>query len=254
MTLGYTVKKGIFVLNDEGKYDKETKVHNTKQDTVISGDYTRIRTLSEKAQDMLERKRRKQEAKLNKSAQVNKEIKDNVIDFMKVRGKYHKKKNLPGQLNKKNPIVDDGKDIIFELHKEVIVDYGSYNLKSLVDYTLTTLDNILNSSKIPNIIKGAINTSLKTLIGAFSINSIGRWITFLKSIQKILTVAVDSSDAVKSFTERLNELVKVPENSYKDDHIINEIYTNAFSDMVKGYTIDKNKNTTYNINDILTIL
>ena len=70
MALGYTIKKGIFILNDEGKYDENITEKFSNDSNVMSGDYQRIRTLAEKANDMLIKKKKKQEVKRNKNAEV----------------------------------------------------------------------------------------------------------------------------------------------------------------------------------------
>lgn len=315
MALGYTIKKGIFILNDEGKYDENITEKFSNDSNVMSGDYQRIRTLSEKANDMLIKKKKKQEAKRNKNAEVYREIKDGAVNFTK--GKKHTidysqaigrkdyvgvinrepvftnkqvdysvakgrkdfvgivNPNLTtrkvdysvakgytdfvGQINKDKPQnkpVEDTIDIVFELHKEVVVDYGVYNLKELIDYTLNILDNILNSSSIPGPLKSAVNTSLKALVGVLSITSIGKWITFLTSLQKILGLVVNCSESVGKFVERLEGLSKVSENSYKDSETISKIYSNAFGDLSKNSINHKVgcTNANYTVENILNSL
>lgn len=263
MALGYTVKKGIFILNEEGQYDEIVKANFSKNDNVISGDYTKIRSLSEKAHDMLEKERRKREKRNNKNSEVYKEIKENidykgfrherVIDYSQAVGR----KDYFGHLNRETPKTpQENKDIVFELHKEVVVDYGSYNLKELVDFTLNILDNILNGSNIPSTLKCAVNNALQAIIHAFSINSISKWISFMMSVQKILGMVVDSSETIKTFVNRLSDLTKVSENSYKDCDTINEIYSNAFGDLLKWTTHNKSNNRykNFNVKDILNAI
>ena len=291
MTLGYNVKKGLLILNEEGTIENKVKkeFYNKPYDDAGDGDYHKIKSLSEKAHELLEKRKRKEIE--SKSVDVYKEISNKpivingekecltskndkyVIDYSEAKGRKdfvgvvnpnlttrkvdysvaRGRKDFVGQINKDKPQnkpVEDTDDIIFELHKEVVVDYGVYNLKELIDYTLNILDNILNSSSIPGPLKSAVNTSLKALVSVLSITSIGKWISFLTSLQKILGLVVNCSGSVGKFVERLEGLSKVSENSYKDSETISKIYSNAFGDLsensinrkvgyTNNYTVEK---------------
>ena len=291
MTLGYNVKKGLLILNEEGTIENKVKkeFYNKPYDDAGDGDYHKIKSLSEKAHELLEKRKRKEME--SKSVDVYNEISNKpivingekecltskndkyVIDYSEAKGRKdfvgvvnpnlttrkvdysvaRGRKDFVGQINKDKPQnkpVEDTDDIIFELHKEVVVDYGVYNLKELIDYTLNILDNILNSSSIPGPLKSAVNTSLKALVSVLSITSIGKWISFLTSLQKILGLVVNCSGSVGKFVERLEGLSKVSENSYKDSETISKIYSNAFGDLsensinhkvgyTNNYTVEK---------------
>lgn len=291
MTLGYNVKKGLLILNEEGTIENKVKkdFYNKPYDDAGDGDYHKIKSLSEKAHELLEKRKRKEIE--SKSVDVYKEISNKpivingekecltskndkyVIDYSEAKGRKdfvgivnpnlttrkvdysvaRGRKDFVGQFNKDKPQnkpVEDTDDIIFKLHKEVVVDHGVYNLKELIDYTLNILDNILNSSSIPGPLKSAVNTSLKALVSVLSITSIGKWISFLTSLQKILGLVVNCSGSVGKFVERLEGLSKVSENSYKDSETISKIYSNAFGDLsensinhkvgyTNNYTVEK---------------
>lgn len=264
MTLGYNVKKGLLILNEEGTIENKVKkeFYNKPYDDAGDGDYHKIKSLSEKAHELLEKRKRKEME--SKSVDVYKEISNKpivindekecltskndkyVIDYSEAKGR----KDFIGQ-----PIDDTDSDIVFQLHREVVVDSGMDNLKGIVDFTLNTLDNILNASSIPMPIKTAINTSLKTLVNVLSISSINKWISFLRSIQKILGVAVNCSDSIKSFVDRVGQLSGVSENCYRNSTSINSIYSNAFSDLSSKYsTIGKVKNNKYTMEEILNTI
>lgn len=291
MTLGYNVKKGLLILNEEGTIENKVKkdFYNKPYDDAGDGDYHKIKSLSEKAHELLEKRKRKEIE--SKSVDVYKEISNKpivingekecltskndkyVIDYSEAKGRKdfvgivnpnlttrkvdysvaRGRKDFVGQFNKDKPQnkpVEDTDDIIFKLHKEVVVDHGVYNLKELIDYTLNILDNILNSSSIPGPLKSAVNTSLKALVSVLSITSIGKWISFLTSLQKILGLVVNCSGSVGKFVERLEGLSKVSENSYKDSETISKIYSNTFGDLsensinhkvgyTNNYTVEK---------------
>lgn len=234
MSKGYKIKNGLLIMNEKGEYDKEVEIKMKKDSEVISGDFTMVRSLSEKAQAKMEKKRRKEKAKQEKTAELNKKVKYK-IDYSQAVGR----KDIVGQINKDKPIREtkDEEVIIFELHREVVVDFNSYNLKDIIDYTLNIVDNLLNSAIIPSYLKSAVNTSLKALIAVMSINSIGKWINFLCSLQKILGVVVNTSDEINKFVNRLDDLTKVSENTYKNTYTIEDIYSNAFSDFSKKYNV-----------------
>lgn len=237
MTLGYTVKKGIFILNEDCNYDSVEKNNFSKKDSVISGDYTMVRSLSEKAQSKMEKKRRKEEKRKSENVDMCKEVKDNAelpragkqIDYSQAVGR----KDYFGSLYKEvqKPSQEETDEIVFDLHKRVVVDYDQYNLKEIIDFTLNVLDNILNNSKIPSLLKTIVNNSLQAIIRAFSISSIGKWITFLASVKKILAMVTDNSEEIKTFVDRIEDLTKVSENCYKDCDTIRDIYSKAFGDL-----------------------
>lgn len=261
--MDYIIKKGILIMTDDNK--KKPKKNTKKETKKETYDYQQIRSLSEKVKA---KTKKKKETKQDKSAELYKET-NNVIDFNKSREclsqeeksyeiNYKEaigRKDYVGQIYKDKPVNGNTEDIVFELHKEVVVDYTSYNLKDLVDYTLNILDDILNNSSIPNGLKIAVSTSLKALVGVLSITSIGKWITFLKSLERILGIIVNCSSEVKKFVERLDMLSDIPESSYKDSDTMRGIYSNAFGDLyTKSEENNKFRNQEYTVENILKSL